>query len=683
MIDRRSLVERHHPVLSAPDPLSPLTVGNGRFAFTADVTGLQTFAEAYENGIPLHTQAQWAWHRFANPEGYQLEDVLVPYDVNGRSVPYADGGTHRDAPPAVAKAARYLRANPHRLDLGRIGLWIDADQALTLDNLSDLHQTLDLWQGCIRSTFQLLGEPVQVCTACHPDLDAMAVEISSPLLEKGKLGIRIAFPYGSEDWKRAADWERPEAHCSADSCSGTGATIQRTLDEDGYLCQLRWEGDARWKREGPHTFVLQAGGGTTLSAVVGFAPREPVELSTARQTIDAAAKHWGGFWSSGGAIDLSASTDPRASEIERRVVLSQYLMAVNCAGDAPPQETGLTYNSWFGKMHLEMHWWHGAHFALWGRPDLLERSLGWYQDVLPLAQEHAKRQGYEGARWPKMVGPDGQDSPSPIAVFLIWQQPHPIYFAELIYRDRQDRETLDRYQEIVFETARFMASIAEWDASQQRYNLGPMIIPAQESYGGQRQTNLNPPYELAYWHWALGVAQQWRRRLGMDRCAVWDDVRDHLAVAPTRNGMYDAIETPPHLVRKDHPSMLAALGVMPQTPIVEPETMSTTLDSVLADWDWPSTWGWDYPVMAMTAARLGRPDDAVNALLLDAPKNVYLPNGHNYQDQRLTVYLPGNGGLLTAVAMMAAGWDHGPDRHAPGFPTDGWTVEHEGLRPMP
>src|SRR5690606_40236448 len=65
----------------------------------------------------------------------------------------------------------------------------------------------------------------------------------------------------------------------------------------------------------------------------------------------------------------------------------------------------------------------------------------------------------------------------------------------------------------------------------------------------------------------------------------------------------------------------------------------------------------DYPMMAMNAARLNMPEKAVNALFMDLQKNTYLPNGHNYQDDRLRIYLPGNGGLLTAVAMMAAGWD--------------------------
>ncbi|QYR19299.1 hypothetical protein KZ483_15270 [Paenibacillus sp. sptzw28] len=37
-------------------------------------------------------------------------------------------------------------------------------------------------------------------------------------------------------------------------------------------------------------------------------------------------------------------------------------------------------------------------------------------------------------------------------------------------------------------------------------------------------------------------------------------------------------------------------------------------------------------------------------------ENTYLTNGHNYQRPGLTAYLPGNGGLLTAAAMMACGW---------------------------
>ena len=118
--------------------------------------------------------------------------------------------------------------------------------------------------------------------------------------------------------------------------------------------------------------------------------------------------------------------------------------------------------------------------------------------------------------------------------------------------------------------------------------------------------------------------------------------------------------------------------------MVDAGIMRATLRRVMKDWDWKNTWGWDYPMMAMTAARLGENEAAIAALLMPETKNTYLANGHNFQGHGLPLYLPGNGGLLYAVAMMAAGWDGAPKRHAPGFPDDGtWSVRWEGLRIAP
>lgn len=91
---------------------------------------------------------------------------------------------------------------------------------------------------------------------------------------------------------------------------------------------------------------------------------------------------WEAFWMSGGAVDLSGSKDRRWKELERRIVLSQYLTAIQSRQQYPPQETGLTCNSWYGKFHLEMHWWHSVHFALWDRPAYLSNTLGWYDEIL-------------------------------------------------------------------------------------------------------------------------------------------------------------------------------------------------------------------------------------------------------------------------------------------------------------
>jgi hypothetical protein len=125
--------------------------------------------------------------------------------------------------------------------------------------------------------------------------------------------------------------------------------------------------------------------------------------------------------------------------------------------------------------------------------------------------------------------------------------------------------------------------------------------------------------------------------------------------------------------------MLGAFGVLPGYKIGR-EMMRRTLLRVMKQWQWDKTWGWDYPLTAMTAARLGETNVAIDALLMNTEKNRYLPNGHNWQRANLPCYLPGNGGLLYAVAMMAGGWRNSAKKPAPGFPSDGsWRVKAEGL----
>ena len=689
-IDRHALVTRHNVTLTNADALTPLSVGNGEFAFTADLTGLQTFPEFHEQGMLLSTMSQWGWHSFPNPQHFQSEDALSNYDAHGRAVPYLDGeGTlHNRTDPQRAKAATaWLRANPHRLDLARVGLLLRAADSspAQITNLVNPRQTLDLWSGRLESRFTFDGQPVRVLTVCDPEEDLIAVRVESPLLTNGQARVRLAFPYAAGDWTRAADWQHPERHRTQLTTTGARSDFARTLDADKYFAALESSPGSRLERVSEHEFVLASAPATaSLEFVLAFAPERLVKpLPTFGATEASAAAHWQKFWQTGGAVDLSGSADPRWRELERRIVLSQYLTAINCAGSLPPQETGLVQNSWFGKPHLEMHWWHAAHFPLWGREALLERSLGWYRKILPAAQATARLQGYAGARWPKMTGPDGRSSPSPIGEFLIWQQPHPIFYAELMRRAKPGRATLEQFQEIVFQTADFMASYAVWDEAGKRFVLGPPIIPAQESYGPERAVIFNPTFELAYWRWALETAQHWREELGLPRNAKWDQVARGLARPTVRDGVYTAIETPPFTVTHDHPSMVAALGFLPPTPLVDEATMRRTLEGIFKTWDWPSTWGWDYPMLAMTAARVGQPDKALDALLIDTPKNRYLANGHNYQRENLPLYLPGNGGLLYATAMMAAGWDGASPHNAPGFPTNGWAVKWEGLRPTP
>ncbi len=394
---------------------------------------------------------------------------------------------------------------------------------------------------------------------------------------------------------------------------------------------------------------------------------------------------WQDFWTNGAAVDFSHCKDPRAKEIERRMMLSLYLTRIQCANSQPPQETGLTYNSWFGKPHLEMHWWHGVHFPLWNRAELLEKSMGWYQDVAPMAFAIAKRQGYKGLRWQKMTDPKGAEAPSSVGAFLIWQQPHYISFAELLYRKNPSATTLKKYRDLVFATADFMADYASWNPTTKKYQLGKGLIPAQERF--KPEETFNPSYELAYWDWALKTAQDWRVRSGMKRNATWDSVIQYLSPLPVQDQVYlstesakDSYTNPVFLT--DHPSVLGTFGMLPNKGMLDTSIMRNTFNLVWNKWDWKDTWGWDFPMTAMSATRLGMPDKAVEALLMPIKTNTYLINGHNYQDERLRLYLPGNGGLLTAIAIMCAGYDGNKIKN-PGFPKDGnWDIRWEGLQPF-
>src|SRR3954471_21420837 len=142
-IDRKALVQRHNPVVRKIDPFSALSVGNGEFAFTADVTGLQTFLDPYNEEFPLCTTAHWSWHSVPIPAGLDPKQFRYEmFDTYGRPVPYATSSTGQK------ELFNWLRENPHRLHLGRIGFDLKNP-----DEIKNIEQTLDLWSGTITSKF--------------------------------------------------------------------------------------------------------------------------------------------------------------------------------------------------------------------------------------------------------------------------------------------------------------------------------------------------------------------------------------------------------------------------------------------------------------------------------------------------------------------------------------------------
>jgi len=186
-IDRKALVTRNNPVVTSVDTLASISVGNGGFAFTTDVTGLQTFPEYYSNGVPLGTMSEWGWHSFPNSDELRREESYKSFDFgHGHRELYA---TEYKEQGRARSAANYFRSNPHRLHLGCIGLELEG---LTPADIKKPRQTLDMWNGTISSRFMAHGSWYSIQTVCHPEQDLVSARIQG----KGA-AINLRFPYPS------------------------------------------------------------------------------------------------------------------------------------------------------------------------------------------------------------------------------------------------------------------------------------------------------------------------------------------------------------------------------------------------------------------------------------------------------------------------------------------------------
>ncbi|MBN1904020.1 MAG: glycoside hydrolase family 65 [Deltaproteobacteria bacterium] len=683
IINRKELIEFHNVILNKPETASPLTVGNGGFAFTFDITGMQTLYTEYLDQFPLCTMAEWGWHitPAENQMALYTHDDLIEdeYDFSDRKVHYPV-----TKKPGNEKVYDWLRENPHRYNLARIGLFYKRREIKSKE-LSNIRQELALYDGLCNSHFTLDNKQCDVTTFVHSESDTLCLKIESELLMNG-LTPCILFPYPSwrihgSDWSSSAQERHKLETLSKDKNT---LVMKRVIDNTELFVRIHIKGGecACNVKDKCIKIIPDA---DQLEIVITFARTinsRPCDLET---SISETKKYWNAFWEKGGIIRLRNSKDKRGVELERRIILSMYLLAAQCTGNMPPQETGLSVNSWYGKFHLEMHLWHQAFLPLWNRGHLLKKSLNWYKNHLANAVMNAAKNGFKGARWPKMVDERGIDSPSPIAPLLVWQQPHIIYMLELCYRENPSDAFLHEYEEIVTKTAKFMTDYPVQNKMDNRYHLMPPLIPAQECHAPE--TTKDPAFELEYFVSGLTIAAEWYKRLKKDIPKKWINVMKNMALSPVHDGKYQAhanINDTFVSAAVDHPSMLCAFGFI-DSGRIDKERMLSTLTSVISSWDYESLWGWDFAVMAMTAARLGLNDMALDLLLYDTPKNRYVKSGNNAQGERkdLPLYLPGNGSLLLAIALLAAGVE-GKQNGVTGFPHDGtWCVEHEGIRPLP
>lgn len=707
VIDRIDVVRKYNPHLSNADAKSPLTVGNGRFCFTADVTGMQTLYEEYSIETPLCTMAEWAWHTYPGHR-YTMDDVhMTEYDFLGRKVSYP-----RVKYEGNEAAYDWVRMNPHKFNLARIALSVNGTY-LTSDMLSDINQTLDITTGALKSDFIVNYASheykVSVETVCDNKSDTVAFRVESDLLNKG-LCVDTHFPYASCDIT-GSDWLDDKIHydeiidnSNAEILNKTISSkkvnniyqIKRQIDNTHYSVHIKTNGVLE-KADKYRYRINKADSDNVLYLCVGFEDEDGIYASIVKKQLsntssgsntysiitnsknmselyekftsaDTFAKvkenvhiFWHNYWSSGKF--LYHEND----ELMRRVILSQYLLIVNDSGYIPPAETGLTCNSWYGKAHLEMHYWHMAWAALWGHPELLEKSFDWYISILPEAKKNAARNGYRGARWTKMVSYTGKDCPSKIAPLLIWQQPHIINMLQMVldcynndvYFEKKTDKYMHKYWILVKETAEFMEDYLVYDIASDTFNIEAPVIPVQERH--LPEDTRNPVFELAYFRYGLKIAAEWADKLGyVTFSEKWNNIADRIAPLPVYDGLYISQEncTDTYVNKAiDHPLMLQVYGMLDgygAKDIVDMDIYRATLEKVMEVWDYSTLWGWDFAVIAMAADKLGLKREALSQLIIKSPKNEYVASGNNRQNSRkdLPLYLPGNGSLLIAVAKM-------------------------------
>ncbi|KAI5862382.1 Six-hairpin glycosidase-like protein [Durotheca rogersii] len=677
-IDRRRVVRSFNPHRNASSPTTPLQVGNGNFAFGVDVTGLQTFN-------PFATMSTWGWHNFSLPTtpGQTSVDDFVGLDwwTHGRLVNYNQPNS------AQSEISTWLIQNPQRVNLARIGFSFDGAD-VPEEALGDKSQTLDLWTGKISSSFSYDGSPVEVETWADPGSDTIGITINSRLLSTGSLGIFFDFPLPTRnkfDAPFVGVFNATDKHSTTLRREENRATIRHDLDATSYYVSAAWDPSAEISGpvNGTHRYVLQPQGTDRIDISITFSPITSAHIRPFKDIATASTRWWESFWRSGAFVDLTGSKSPKATELQRRTILSQYLTAIDSASSYPPQESGLVNNGWYGKFHLEMALWHLLPFARWNQFPLLWRSIpNMYNQYLASSIDRATLQGYDGARWGKMTDTTGRSAPGEINSLLIWQQPHPMYFAELQYRSFPNKTTLKSWDVILTPTADFMVSYAFFNESTGRYDLGPPMYPASENTNPN--ATVNPAFELAYWRFGLDIAIKWKLRQKLKVPPEWVKVRDNLAPLPIADDALAVYEGIPNMWREigtlqDHPAMSAVFGLLPPPssgPALNMTIIKNTADKIRDLWDLGDCWGWDFPMLAMNSLRLGDIDQAVAYLL--HPLFEFDDAGYPVGGSRVpTPYFPGSSSFLLAMAMLAGGWDGEPGMH---FPKE-WHARAEGFLP--
>lgn len=573
------------------DSKNPVTIGNGDFAITLDQTGTQSLYETYKD-IPLSTMSNKNWF-------YKDKKNIKPSYVDGKAYMLFN----LDNDPNYQTNRQY----PFKYSFMQILLY-DNDKLIDINNIKDVKQELDLYKGIVTSSFNYKEKINKTISFIYQDHDEFNFKLQSDNLN---LALKFNYPSYTKNGYRLD-------------------ILPNVLVKEDRITLL-------YDDKNSLSFKLKSSSNYQIVENTLIFDDNNVSFSLALDEIKE-GKLLDEFWKCDNGIIIDNE------ELVKKMVLSKYLLHVNSTGIYPPQESGLTYNCWNSKFHLEMHLIHSLWNIYNNHVGDLVKSFDYYLSIMPSSLKRASLNGYKGLRFPKMTGPDGEDSPSNIGPLLIWQAPHILFMLQEIYYLYYKENIIKKYEPLISGTIDFMISFLTLKDS--KYQMLDPLLEACESIPLDRCQN--PSFELEYWRYTLERQPKIDTVLYGHQRYDYLDITSKIITPKEDDGIYlktyGVIDK--YDLYKDHPTEGFLMSFF-KSKIVDKEKMVKTIDYILKNMDLSSYWGWDFPFLGLSLLNCGEIEKSIEVTQLNTINNQYLYNGYNTSPRDdLKAYLPGNGAFL-------------------------------------
>ena len=573
------------------DSKNPVTIGNGDFAIALDQTGTQSLYEIYKD-IPLSTMSNKNWF-------YKDKKDIKPSYVDGKAYMLFN----LDNDPNYQINRQY----PFKYSFMQILLY-DNDKLIDINNIKDVKQELDLYKGIVTSSFNYKEKINKTTSFIYQDHDEFNFKLQSDNLN---LALKFNYPSYTKNGYRLD-------------------ILPNVLVKEDRITLL-------YDDKNSLSFKLKSSSNYQIVENTLIFDDNNVSFSLALDEIKE-GKLLDEFWKCDNGIIIDNE------ELVKKMVLSKYLLHVNSTGIYPPQESGLTYNCWNSKFHLEMHLIHSLWNIYNNHVGDLVKSFDYYLSIMPSSLKRASLNGYKGLRFPKMTGPDGEDSPSNIGPLLIWQAPHILFMLQEIYYLYNKENIIKKYEPLISGTIDFMISFLTLKDS--KYQMLDPLLEACESIPLDRCQN--PSFELEYWRYTLERQPKIDTVLYGHQRYDYLDITSKIITPKEDDGIYlktyGVIDK--YDLYKDHPTEGFLMSFF-KSKIVDKEKMVKTIDYILKNMDLSSYWGWDFPFLGLSLLNCGEIEKSIEVTQLNTINNQYLYNGYNTSPRDdLKAYLPGNGAFL-------------------------------------